>query len=330
MAKTVVALVTAAGSGTRLGEALPKTLVSLSVESNLSNTAKFEPKTTTNKNTSFMTHHESDATPNNTTVSQTQRVSNRVENDTLFDTPTFRPVTILEKALTTLTELSEITHIVVTIPESHKNVFIETITNNPSLNTLVENKKLFFITGGVSRQNSILKALSFIKTKLALLESEQGFSEQTAVLIHDAARCFTPKTVIENLINTFYKIGQTTNTSTTLNIPLTHGVIPVLPIVDTIKHIENFNELENQQTTNVDRTKIFSVQTPQIFNLNHITKLHEEYETLGLDEKTAFTDDSSMLEKHGDKVYNIQGDELAFKITTPLDLLYARMLYTKP
>lgn len=57
--------------------------------------------------------------------------------------------------------------------------------------------------------------------------------------------------------------------------------------------------------------------------------LHKENKKLGEDEKLSFTDDASMLEKNNGHIYHILGDELSLKITTPLDLVYAKCLYNK-
>ncbi len=371
MEKTVVAILTAAGSGKRLGENLPKALIPL-----------------TDPNVFYSTNKQTNIDKVTTTVYNTNSIEKTHINDTFFDTPvniqsiyneipkleankekiidiindkidtllqekinlleatnnggtnlennlnkhTNKPkITILEYALESLLSIKEIGHIVVTIPEKNKEQFENIIKSNKTLN--VSNlQKIHLVIGGNSRQNSIHKALQFIKNNLTrdISYSETSYTKSNsntenkkysdfAVLIHDAARCFTPNTLVTNLIKTFYL-----NLSTNEN----YGVIPVLPVVDTLKEITNFNTIGNQTSKTVNRSKYYRVQTPQIFNLKNMINLHEKYEKNGENEKTAFTDDSSMIENSNGKIYHIIGDELAFKITTPADLIYARNLYS--
>jgi 2-C-methyl-D-erythritol 4-phosphate cytidylyltransferase len=63
-----------------------------------------------------------------------------------------------------------------------------------------------------------------------------------------------------------------------------------------------------------------AVQTPQGFET---ALLRRAYERAG---GATVTDDASLVEYLGTPVHTVEGDTLAFKITTPLDLRLARAL----
>ena len=65
-----------------------------------------------------------------------------------------------------------------------------------------------------------------------------------------------------------------------------------------------------------------AVQTPQGF---HTDVLLRAYERAGTDS----TDDAAMVENLGVPVHVIDGDPLAFKITTALDLLLAQAVVNR-
>ena len=70
----------------------------------------------------------------------------------------------------------------------------------------------------------------------------------------------------------------------------------------------------------IDRTRLRGVQTPQGFRRSIIEDAHAALAETG----TPVTDDAAAVEYTGNEVALVDGDALAFKITTPLDLLLAR------
>ncbi|MCF8474525.1 MAG: bifunctional 2-C-methyl-D-erythritol 4-phosphate cytidylyltransferase/2-C-methyl-D-erythritol 2,4-cyclodiphosphate synthase [Emcibacter sp.] len=145
------------------------------------------------------------------------------------------------------------------------------------------------INGGDSRQQSVMKGLQ----SLALHEPD-------LVLIHDAARPFITADLIEDIIIRAAEYG---------------AVIPVLPLNDTIKHMEG----DKIQHT-VDRTKLVRAQTPQAFRYKLIYMAHKRMEGKEM------TDDSAIAEGCGIHVLSIMGDESNFKITTSDDLKKAEQM----
>jgi 2-C-methyl-D-erythritol 4-phosphate cytidylyltransferase len=72
-----------------------------------------------------------------------------------------------------------------------------------------------------------------------------------------------------------------------------------------------------------ERVGLRAVQTPQGFATDLLMRAYRAYQ----DAATAdFTDDASLVEHLGAQVQVVDGDPLAFKITTQLDLLLAQSI----
>ena len=70
----------------------------------------------------------------------------------------------------------------------------------------------------------------------------------------------------------------------------------------------------------VDRTVLYGAQTPQIF---HSELLKDAYDQAF---DTSFTDDASVVEKHGKSLSYTIGERLNIKITTAEDLVLAEAI----
>jgi 2-C-methyl-D-erythritol 4-phosphate cytidylyltransferase len=141
------------------------------------------------------------------------------------------------------------------------------------------------VPGGDDRQDSVHRTLAALPPDVDL------------VLVHDAARCLTPGHVIEAVVAAL-RAGA-------------DAVVPVLPIADTVKHVEGVRVLGT-----VDRAALRAVQTPQGFRREVLEQAHAAG-------RQAATDDASLVEVLGGTVTTVPGDDEAFKITRPLDLLLA-------
>lgn len=140
--------------------------------------------------------------------------------------------------------------------------------------------------GGKERQDSVRNALTALPP------------ECDAVLVHDAARPFvTPRlaaSVAQALLD-----GHA-------------GVIPGLPVVDTVKQVDATGTV----TATIDRATLRAVQTPQGFFRPALVRAHETAVERGL----AVTDDAALLEAAGIPVLVVPGDAANVKITSPADL----------
>jgi 2-C-methyl-D-erythritol 4-phosphate cytidylyltransferase len=93
----------------------------------------------------------------------------------------------------------------------------------------------------------------------------------------------------------------------------TDGVIPVLPVSDTLK-----STLEGVVQATVDREGLVTVQTPQAFVAGVLRLAHR---TAG-----EATDDAGLLERLGATVRTVTGDPRNLKLTRPEDLTMAEAL----
>jgi 2-C-methyl-D-erythritol 4-phosphate cytidylyltransferase len=85
------------------------------------------------------------------------------------------------------------------------------------------------------------------------------------------------------------------------------GVIPVLPVTETLKVVE-----DGVVAATVDRTGVVSVQTPQAFKAEVLRKAHAG--------EGDATDDAGLVEAAGATVRVVPGEPRNLKVTTPADL----------
>ncbi|PCC82330.1 2-C-methyl-D-erythritol 4-phosphate cytidylyltransferase [Corynebacterium accolens] len=135
----------------------------------------------------------------------------------------------------------------------------------------------------------------------------QHIPDDAIVLVHDAARALTPPEMIARVADAVRSAP---------------AVIPVLPVADTIKVVD-----EHRVVSTPDRSKLRAVQTPQGFSVAKLREANEAYFS-GQQEFVA-TDDASLMEWFGVPVTTVEGDPLAFKITTPIDLTLATAILNK-
>lgn len=139
------------------------------------------------------------------------------------------------------------------------------------------------VSGGKSRQESVYNGL-------------KNCMESDIVVIHDGARPFIkPNIIIESV-----KLTKDKNATTV-------GV----KVKDTIK---KGNDTVYVDTLN--RDELYMVQTPQSFRFSLIYKAHELAKAQGFEG----TDDASLVEHIGEKVYIVKGDYFNIKITTKEDI----------
>jgi 2-C-methyl-D-erythritol 4-phosphate cytidylyltransferase len=145
------------------------------------------------------------------------------------------------------------------------------------------------VPGGADRQDSVAAALAAVPDRPDI------------VLVHDAARALTPAALVE-AVAAAVRSGH-------------DAVIPVLPVVDTIKEVAA-GELV---LGTVDRTALRAVQTPQGFRRAVLAAAHAAA-------ADPLTDDAGLVEKQGVPVICVPGSEYALKITRPFDLALAEHL----
>jgi len=115
------------------------------------------------------------------------------------------------------------------------------------------------------------------------------------VLVHDAVRPFVSAALIDRIIKALEK---------------NDAVVPCLPIVDTVR-----KNIDGRLQATVDRDELCRIQTPQGFLRNVLEAAYS-----GEDRAT---DDASLVERLGIKIFGIEGEERNIKITKPEDWLLA-------
>jgi 2-C-methyl-D-erythritol 4-phosphate cytidylyltransferase len=158
-------------------------------------------------------------------------------------------------------------------------------TDVPLVRDLLAPYDVVVVEGGPERQDSVRLALAALDTAADL------------VLVHDAARCLTPVTVVEAVVAALRAGAE--------------AVVPVLRVADTVKQVEG-----DRVVATLERAALRAVQTPQGFRRNVLERAHAS----GL---PARTDDAGLVEALGGAVTTVAGAEEAFKVTRPLDLLLA-------
>ena len=142
------------------------------------------------------------------------------------------------------------------------------------------------VAGGKTRFHSVKNGLSKV-------------DNDAIVAIHDGVRPLISAALINSLV-----------AETKSGI----GVIPIVPVKDSIRKVEDEN------STHIDRSNLFKVQTPQCFLSADIKKAYAQ------DFKDTFTDDASVFEANGGKINTLLGEEKNLKITTKEDLKIASIL----
>lgn len=138
------------------------------------------------------------------------------------------------------------------------------------------------VAGGATRQASVAAGLGMLEPGIRV------------VLVHDAARALTPRDQFDSVVEAVRESG--------------HGVIPAMPVSDTIKRVDGPTVIET-----VDRSQLAAVQTPQGFPRE---ALERAYATATAEH----TDDAALFAAAGGTVITVPGSARAFKITTPADL----------
>jgi 2-C-methyl-D-erythritol 4-phosphate cytidylyltransferase len=140
-----------------------------------------------------------------------------------------------------------------------------------------------------------------LSTRSGLLLCDED--PNTVVLIHDGSRCLvTPELVGRVAAAASGEVD---------------GVVPAVPVLDTIKVAEN-----GSVSATLDRTTLRAVQTPQAFRLELLRKVYAAPE----ERLRAATDDASLVEDAGGRVAVVVGERTNIKLTSPDDLVLAEAI----
>ncbi|MBO4844371.1 MAG: 2-C-methyl-D-erythritol 4-phosphate cytidylyltransferase [Bacteroidales bacterium] len=148
------------------------------------------------------------------------------------------------------------------------------------------------VQGGITRFHSVKNALAKVP-------------EGALVAIHDAVRPLVSPELVRSLIRQADEGGS---------------AVPAVPAVDTLRVLEKKGETLVAADSVLDRSKIYAIQTPQVFWSETLLDAYKQ----AFD--TAFTDDASVVARKGIPLSYVQGERYNLKITTPEDLALAEAI----
>ena len=159
------------------------------------------------------------------------------------------------------------------------------------LSRVAHAEKIQMVPGGEERQHSVFCGLEAVNGKSGI------------ILIHDGVRPFVTNIQIRDLIDCARKNG---------------ACILGISAFDTLKKVDQLGCI----CRTLDRSGVYLAQTPQAFQYSLIKKAHD----MARSRNFLGTDDASLVEQIGHKVFVIQGSRNNIKITTTEDLAFAEAI----
>jgi 2-C-methyl-D-erythritol 4-phosphate cytidylyltransferase len=147
------------------------------------------------------------------------------------------------------------------------------------------------VAGGEDRQSSVRLGLRACAA-----------SDDDLILVHDGVRPLVTSACIDRLLPVAARVG---------------ACVCAVPVKDTIKEV-----LAGLVQGTPDRERLWQIQTPQGFRAGLLRQAHEEALRAGY----FATDDAALVERLGQAVAVVEGDDRNIKITTATDLLVASAL----
>ena len=147
------------------------------------------------------------------------------------------------------------------------------------------------VAGGANRQASVEAGLAACD------------EETTVVAVHDGARPCVTSDLISEVVRAAKAKGS---------------AVAAMKINDTVK----LSEKNNVVTDTIDREKLWTVQTPQVFKIAILRKALAKAEADGL----RYTDESAAVEATGEQVHLVPTLYHNIKITYPEDMRTAALL----
>lgn len=183
---------------------------------------------------------------------------------------------------------SFVSEIILVVPKGYENYVKNEIVGRYKFGKVKE-----IICGGKSRQDSVYKGLKTI---------EMREKKPEIVVIHDGVRPLVSQGIVEKSVIYAKKYG---------------AVVVAIPVSDSV-----FQGKGKQRIMSLDRKYIFFAQTPQAFRWEMIKKAYEKAKRM----RFYGTDDASLVEKSGNRVYILEGNYDNLKVTRKIDLKIAEIL----
>ena len=197
-----------------------------------------------------------------------------------------RGIPLVLRAIRPFVDHPDITQVFIVLPPA-------AVAEPPDFLATLPAALISIISGGAHRADSVRLGLATLKP------------ECTVVLVHDGARPFAERAIIDQVIN-YARRGE--------------AAVPAIPLSDTLK------EVSRQQPTRVVRTRprarLWRAQTPQGFPRAILEQAHARAARLG----RRATDDAALVEALGFPVRLVPDSSRNLKVTTPEDLALAELL----
>ena len=143
-------------------------------------------------------------------------------------------------------------------------------------------------TGGANRFESVSNGL-------------RHAGEAELIAVHDGVRPLVTERLIHTCVATAERYGT---------------AVPAIRPADSFRKVD----ATTGKSRPVDRETLRAVQTPQVFRADLLRRAYKA------DYRPEFTDDASVVEANGEQVTLCEGERTNIKITSPADLLIARIL----
>jgi 2-C-methyl-D-erythritol 4-phosphate cytidylyltransferase len=201
----------------------------------------------------------------------------------------YRPVAgvpLVLRAVRPFAAHPEVAHLVLVLPAADA-------VSPPAFLARHPGEAFTLIAGGAERADSVAAGLAAVRADCRI------------VLVHDGARPFPARTVIDAVIG-YARAGE--------------GAIAALPVTDTIKEADPADPTRIRTT--VPRSRLWRAQTPQGFPRELLERAYAE---AGARASEA-TDEAALVEACGGTVRLVPDTIRNLKVTTPEDLVLAERL----
>jgi 2-C-methyl-D-erythritol 4-phosphate cytidylyltransferase len=195
---------------------------------------------------------------------------------------------ILELSVAALAASDRIQEIVVALPKDHVDSGAKALRQ-------ALGRPISVVAGGARRQDSVANAFA------------KASKDADIVLIHDAARPFVTRDVIDRAINGAERHG---------------AAIAAIGVRDTVKQAGDASADGSRLIrATIPRDSVFLAQTPQAFRRDILARALDEGKDVDA------TDEAMLVERLGVPVHVVEGDERNVKITTADDLAKAKIVW---
>jgi 2-C-methyl-D-erythritol 4-phosphate cytidylyltransferase len=160
---------------------------------------------------------------------------------------------------------------------------------NTMIAEMVDKNRIQITIGGATRFHSVQNGLKLI-------------NETSIIFVHDGVRSLVSKTLIQQCFEQAVEKGS---------------AIPAVAATDSIRQVNG------DENSVANRNNIRIIQTPQTFKSDILLPAFNQ----GYEDK--FTDEATVVEAFGTKVFLCEGDYNNIKITRPIDLLVAENILSQ-